>query len=142
MLTARDALSDKVTGLDAGADDYLTKPFDMPELIARLRAAERRSTSHSNSITIGSVTLDSVAHTVTVKDSLIDLSKREYMLLKALMDYPSKIYSRENLESRLYNWGEEVSSNAIEVHMHNLRKKLGVDLIKTVRGIGYTINRS
>lgn len=142
ILTARDATADKISGLDKGADDYLTKPFDMDELSARLRALERRlSTEKISKISNGPVVLDTAAHKVHVNDRGIDLSRREYMLLKALMENPGSIQTREALESKLYGAGEEVGSNAIEVHIHNLRKKLAVDLIKTVRGIGYTVKK-
>lgn len=143
LLTARDSIEDKVKGLDSGADDYLVKPFEMPELIARLRVFERRlSTTHSDKIIIGDISIDTKAHEVCLHHSPIDLSRREYMLLKALMESAGKIQSKDALETKLYSWGEEVSSNTIEVHIHNLRKKLNNDFIKTVRGIGYTIKKS
>jgi DNA-binding response OmpR family regulator len=142
ILTARDTTADKIAGLDQGADDYLTKPFDMEELSARLRALERRLSMEKHSeIRNGPVVLDTAAHSVHVDDREVDLSRREYMLLKALLEYPGSIQTREALESKLYGAGEEVGSNAIEVHIHNLRKKLVVDLIKTVRGIGYTVKK-
>ena len=142
ILTARDATADKIAGLDRGADDYLTKPFDMAELSARLRAMERRLSLEKNSeIRNGPVVLDTAAHQVRVDDRGVDLSRREYMLLKALMENPGTIHTRDALESKLYSAGEEVGSNAVEVHVHNLRKKLAVDLIKTVRGIGYTVKK-
>ena len=143
LLTARDALEDKVAGLDMGADDYLVKPFAMQELLARLRVLERRiSTTSSSEIQIGDICLDTVTHGVLVNGAGVELSRREYMLLKALMENAGRIQTRENLESRLYGWGEEVASNAIEVHIHNLRKKLVPDFIKTVRGVGYTVKKS
>ena len=143
LLTARDALEDKVAGLDMGADDYLVKPFAMPELLARLRVLERRiSTTTSSEIQIGAICLDTVTHGVLVNGASVELSRREYMLLKALMENAGRIQTRENLESRLYSWGEEVASNAIEVHIHNLRKKLVPDFIKTVRGVGYTVKKA
>lgn len=142
ILTARDAIADKITGLDKGADDYLTKPFDMNELSARLRALERRLGMEKHSeIHNGQVVLDTAAHQVYVDGKQIELSRREYMLLKALMEKPGSIQTREVLESKLYGAGEELGSNAIEVHVHNLRKKLAVELIKTVRGIGYTVRK-
>lgn len=140
VLTARDKLDDKVIGLDHGADDYMAKPFDMKELAARLRVFERRlSTASTSIIQLKQVSLDTSAHTVTVNGKLIDCSRREYMLLKALMESTGRVLTRESLETRLYSWGEEVISNALEVHIHNLRKKLPEKFIKTVRGIGYTV---
>lgn len=140
VLTARDSVEDKVTGLDRGADDYLPKPFDMDELLARLRALERRVTAAKTSIiSVAKVDLDTASHQVSVNDVALDLPRREYMLLKALMERPGNVMSRNHLESRLYGWGEELSSNSIEVHIHHLRKKLPPDFIKTVRGIGYAV---
>lgn len=142
LLTARDTLDDKVAGLDSGADDYLAKPFDMPELLARLRVLERRlGTAQSNDITIGHVSLSTTSHQVTANDEELELSKREYMLLKALMENAGKVQTRNSLESKLYSWEDEIASNALEVHIHNLRKKLGTDFIKTVRGVGYTVKK-
>jgi DNA-binding response OmpR family regulator len=140
VLTARDGMDDKIAGLDSGADDYLAKPFDMQELAARLRVFERRlATAVTSTIVVGDVTLDTAAHSVRVVDEPIELARREYMLLKTLMESAGKVLTRESLESRLYSWGEEVASNALEVHIHHLRKKLPDKLIKTVRGIGYTV---
>ena len=142
VLTARDATEDKISGLDHGADDYLSKPFEMPELLARLRALERRITAvQTSDITIGQVMLDTLTHTVSVGGQDIDLPRREFMLLKALMENPGHVMSREKLESRLYGWGEELASNSIEVHIHHLRKKIPAGFIKTIRGIGYTVPR-
>lgn len=143
ILTARDSTSDKVTGLDKGADDYLVKPFDIQELLARLRALERRLGMEKQAeIRIGAVLLDTAAHRVTADGRDVPLSRREFMLLKALMEAAGSIQTRQALESKLYSWGEEVGSNTVEVHIHNLRKKLATDLIQTVRGIGYTIRKS
>jgi DNA-binding response OmpR family regulator len=142
VLTARGGLDDKIAGLDSGADDYLAKPFDMMELAARLRVFERRlSSAVTSTIVIGEVELDTSAHSVQVAGERIDLPRREYMLLKTLMESAGKVLTRESLETRLYSWGEEVASNALEVHIHHLRKKLPDNHIKTVRGIGYTVAR-
>lgn len=142
VLTARDSLDDKIIGLDRGADDYLAKPFDMQELAARLRVFERRlSTANTSTICIGDVELDTSAHSVIVSGAAVEFPRREYMLLKTLMEGAGKVLTREVLENRLYSWGEEVSSNALEVHIHHLRKKLPGNMIKTVRGIGYTVAR-
>jgi len=141
LLTARDSTGDKVAGLDCGADDYLAKPFEMTELLARLRVLERRlGTSKTNLISLGDVELDTAAQTATFQKQHIELSRREYMLLKSLMENAGKVLTRTTLESKLYSWGEEVCSNALEVHIHHLRKKLGTDFIKTVRGVGYKVD--
>ena len=143
VLTARVELDDRVHGLDLGADDYLAKPFDMPELVARLRVIERRlGTSFSNDITIKEVTLNTASHTLTYQEQPLDVSRKEFMVLKALMENAGKIQTREQLESKLYAWGEEVASNAVEVHIHHLRKKLPTQFIKTIRGVGYIVNKS
>jgi len=142
ILTARDATEDKVSGLDLGADDYLVKPFEMLELLARLRALERRTGAARDSvITNGQVNLDTLSHSVSVDDEQLDLPRREFMLLKALMENPGRVLSRESLEEKLYGWGEELASNSIEVHIHHLRKKIRPDFIKTVRGVGYTVSK-
>jgi DNA-binding response OmpR family regulator len=142
ILTARDRIEDKVSGLDLGADDYLVKPFEMPELLARLRALERRTnTAQTSTISIGQVVLDTLTHKVSVDGAELDLPRREYMLLKALMENPGRILSRESLEEKLYGWGEELASNSIEVHIHHLRKKIQTEFIKTVRGVGYTVSK-
>lgn len=142
ILTARDQLQNKVDGLDAGADDYLTKPFELCELIARLRAFERRLVrAGSNDLVVGNVTLDPVTQSTRIEDEPVNLTRREYMLLKALMQSAGTIMNREQLEAKLYSWGEQVTSNAIEVHVHHLRKKLPDGFIQTVHGMGYIIRR-
>ncbi len=147
ILTARDSLESKVQGLDYGADDYLVKPFEIQELMARLRVIERRlGTARTALICIANVKLDTFAHKVFCCDQAsgeeteITFSKKEFMVLKALMENAGRILSRENIESKLYHWGEEVLSNAVEVHIHKLRKYLPEKFIQNVRGVGYIIN--
>lgn len=142
VLTARDALSDKVAGLDLGADDYLAKPFEMQELEARVRALGRRlGNAGSSVITLDDLQLDTASMQVHKAGMPLDLSRREYALLKALLENSGKVLTRQTLESKLYAWDEEVASNALEVHIHHLRRKLGQDLIKTVRGVGYCLRQ-
>lgn len=142
ILTARDLLDDKLKGLDSGADDYITKPFELKELVARLRVFERRiNNTNTSEISIGGVTLNTTTLQTMLYNESLQLSKREYMLLKALMESAGAIQTKENLEARLYSWGEEVASNAIEVHVHNLRKKLPTGYIQTVHGMGYIIKK-
>lgn len=141
LLTARDRIADKVAGLDNGADDYLVKPFEMSELLARLRVLERHlSTVKTNEIRVGNVCLDTSGHRVTLDEEEIELARKEYMVLKCLMENAGRIQTREGLENRLYSWGEEISSNAVEVHIHHLRKKLGNGFIRTIRGVGYKVD--
>jgi DNA-binding response OmpR family regulator len=141
LLTARDSIEDKVRGLDGGADDYLAKPFDMPELLARLRVLERRlGTVKTNDIRIGAVRLDSISRRVWLNEAEIELARREYALLKTLMENAGKVIPRGALESSLYGWDEEVSSNALEVHVHHLRRKLGAEFIRTIHGVGYKVD--
>lgn len=143
ILTARDQISDKISGLDKGADDYLVKPFDMDELYARLRVISRRlGNTGSAQTTIGDVMLDTQAQRISLSGDYLPLSRKKYMLLKALMENQGRIQSRESLESKLYEWGDEVASNAIEVHIHHLRRKLPAQFIKTIRGVGYCIDRN
>lgn len=143
ILTARDSTEQKIQGLDLGADDYLAKPFEVSELVARLRVIERRlGTATSAIMHIRQVSLDSASHALTVADESVELSRKEFMLLKVLMEQAGRIQSREQLESKLYEWGEEVASNAIEVHIHHLRKKLPEGFIKTIRGVGYSVAKA
>lgn len=142
ILTARTSVDARVSGLDGGADDYLPKPFETPELIARLRVIGRRlSSASASTIDVAGVSLDTIAQTVSAHGKMIEVPRREYTVLKSLMENAGRVQTREQLETKLYAWGEEVSSNAIEVHIHHLRKKLGNDFIKTVRGVGYTIRK-
>jgi two-component system response regulator QseB len=140
IITARDAVSDRVRGLDAGADDYLVKPFDLDELAARVRALTRRAAGRTAGIVRhGPITLDPATREVRVRDRPVSLSAREYAVLEALIERPGSVLSRAQLEERLYGWGEEVASNAVEVHVHNLRRKLGAGLIRNERGVGYSM---
>ena len=140
VLTARDASSDKVAGLDAGADDYLTKPFDLPELLARLRALVRRAAGEARpTLEHAGVVLDPGARQVTFKGQHVVLSAREFALLEDFLRHKSHIRTRAQLEEGLYAWGEETGSNTVEVYVHHLRKKFGADFIRTVRGLGYQL---
>jgi len=142
ILTARDTVEDRVTGLDRGADDYLVKPFDLHELAARLRALVRRSRGEPAPVLqVGEVQLDPAAHTVHFRNRLVELGPREFALLHELMINAGHVLSREQLSQKLYAWGEEVESNAIEVHIHHLRRKLAPEVVRTVRGVGYLIAR-
>ena len=141
MLTARAGLDDKIAGLDGGADDYLAKPFEIMELFARLRVIERRLTTAKTSlVSIGKISLDINHNTVSSNGKKIDLARREFMLLRTLMENAGRVLTRSALEKRLYGWGEEIASNALEVHIHHLRRKLGPEFIKTVRGVGYKVD--
>jgi len=140
VLTARDAITDRVDGLDAGADDYVVKPFDLAELAARIRAVTRRKGGRAQAaIEHGEITLDPATREVRRNGELVALSPREFALLQALLEHPGRILSRAQLEERLYGWGEEVESNVVEVHLHTLRRKLGANFIRNVRGVGYRI---
>ena len=140
LLTARDKISDRVKGLDSGADDYLVKPFNVDELVARLRVLERRVSQQSGlTIDNSGVCLDSKGHTATLDGQIMDLPKKEFLLLKALMESLGRVLTKDSLEAKVYDMGEEALSNSIEVHMHHLRKKLPKNFIKTIRGVGYTI---
>ncbi len=142
ILTARDAVEDRVQGLDSGADDYLIKPFDLDELGARVRALLRRRGGRAMPvIRHGEIELDPASHTVTQAGRVVDISPREFALLQELLENRGRVLSRSQLERSLYSWKDEVDSNAVEVHIHHLRKKLGSDLIRTVRGVGYVIDK-
>jgi two-component system response regulator QseB len=140
LLTARDALDDRVAGLDSGADDYVVKPVHLDELAARMRALLRRSEGNpAPLLQVGDLTLDPSARSARLDTAPLDLSPREYALLEALALRPGHALSRVQLEEAVYGWGEEVASNAIEVHVHHLRRKLGPDWIRTLRGVGYAL---
>lgn len=140
ILTARSSIQEKVSGLDLGADDYLAKPFEVNELLARLRVFERRASAFKHSgLSVGEVALDATSYQASVANKPIELSRREFMLLKALVENAGRVLTRESLESKLYRWGEEVASNTIEVHIHHLRKKLPSGFIQTLRGVGYIV---
>lgn len=140
ILTARDAIADRVKGLDSGADDYLVKPFDLDELAARIRALFRRQFGRADSIIqIGDLTLNVATRESLLQGNPVSLSAREFALLEALLDRPGAVLSRQHLEEKLYGWDKEIESNTVEVHIHSLRKKLGHDFIKNVRGVGYMV---
>ncbi|MEB0011396.1 response regulator [Glaciimonas sp. Gout2] len=140
IITARDALPDRLTGLDSGADDYLVKPFALEELVSRIRAVSRRQTRQvQTELAAGALRLDPVRHLLWLRNEAISVSPKEFALLNELMLEPDAVISREQLEDRLYGWDEEVASNAVEVHIYNLRKKLGAEVIRTIRGVGYRI---
>lgn len=142
ILTAREGLEDKVLGLDAGADDYLAKPFDLKELFARIRALQRRAAGRAEPlIHYNDITLDPASHSVFRDSKRVNISPREFTLLYKLLENAGRVLSREQLSQTLYGWDTEIDSNAVEVHVHNLRKKLGEDLIQTIRGVGYMIDR-
>jgi two-component system response regulator QseB len=139
ILTARDSIEDRVKGLDSGADDYLTKPFDLDELSARVRALQRRYAGKraEPSLTYRNITLDPASLSVMIGEDYINLSRREIALLQKLLENIGHVVSRDILNQCLYGWGDDVDSNTLEVHVHNLRKKLGVNFIRTIRGVGY-----
>jgi two-component system, OmpR family, response regulator QseB len=141
-VTAQDAVSQRVAGLDAGADDYVVKPFDLDELAARIRAVQRRSGGRADPLVEnGPLTLNPATHEVFLAGEPVALSAREFALLEALLEHPGRPISRARLEERLYGWAEQVASNAVEVHVHALRRKLGAEWIKTLRGVGYMVPR-
>lgn len=143
ILTARDAVNDRVTGLDSGADDYLVKPFDLDELAARLRALIRRGRGEASAVLrVQELDLDPAGRRVRFRGKDIELSAREFDLLHELMLNAGRVLSRQQLEQKLYSWGEEIESNAIEVYVHHLRRKLAPELVRTVRGVGYLLPRA
>jgi two-component system response regulator QseB len=140
VLTARDAVADRVKGLDAGADDYLVKPFDLEELAARVRALLRRKSGRADPvIQVGKLVVNPATHEVSMDGTSISLSAREFALIHALATRPGVVYSRAQLEEKLYGWGQEVESNTVEVYIHSLRRKLGAKFIHNVRGVGYMV---
>lgn len=140
LLTARNTLADKVDGLDSGADDFLTKPFEMDELFARIRSLLRRKTEHkSTQLQVAGITLDPVDRLVSFEDEQLDLTAREYSILEILMRNAGRFVSRARLEEGIYSWGEEVGSNTVEVYISRLRKRFGGEMIETMRGVGYRI---
>lgn len=141
ILTAMDSTRQKIEGLDLGADDYITKPFDLEELLARIRSISRRVNETTSCIVeYKDVKLDTAAHSVLKGEQKIELSPKEFMILQILMENQKKVVSKSRLENSLYNWDNSIESNTVEVHIHHIRKKIGQDLIKTVRGIGYSID--
>jgi len=142
ILTARDTVEDRVKGLDSGSDDYLTKPFDLDELFARLRALQRRSLARiENVIKYKELVLNPASHIITVNDQQVSLPRREFALLQKLLENIGHVITREVLGQTIYGWNEDVDSNTLEVHIHNIRKKLGIDCIRTIRGVGYMIEK-
>jgi DNA-binding response OmpR family regulator len=140
ILTARDAIEDRIAGLDAGGDDYLVKPFDLGELAARLRALIRRAGGQPSAVlSVGALSLDPASRTVVFRNQPVSLSAREFDLLHVLMNNAGRVLSRNQLVSALYAWGEEIESNALDVHLHHLRKKLSPDIVQTLRGVGYML---
>ncbi|MFY7698069.1 MAG: response regulator [Legionella sp.] len=143
ILTARESIESKIKGLDSGADDYIIKPFDLNELSARIRALVRRSQGRADTILqYRNVTLDPAAHSVLVDDIMVNVPRREFALLQKLLENSGQVLSREQLMQSIYSWDEDVDSNALEVHIHNLRKKLNANYIRTIRGIGYMAEKN
>lgn len=141
VLSARERASDRMLGLDMGADDYVSKPFDSGELLARVRALLRRSNGQATpTLAFGGLALDPASLTVTWQGRVVDLPRREVALLRLLMEHPGRIVTRETAQQRLYGWDEDVASNAVDVHVHHLRKRLHPALIRTVRGVGYALD--
>jgi DNA-binding response OmpR family regulator len=142
IITARDSVSDRIAGLDSGADDYLVKPFSLDELLARVRAVIRRRVGRASpEIRYGALLLDPVRRIVEFRSEPVELSAREFALLEALLQEPGAVVSRQKLEDAVYGWGEEIESNSVEVHLHHLRRKLRPELIRNVRGVGYRVSK-
>lgn len=142
IMTARDGVPDRVRGLNAGGDDYLVKPFDLDELVARVNALLRRQEGRAEpAIRHGALSLNPVTHEVTLDGAPLQLSAREFALLQAFLSRPGAVFSTQQLEEKIYGWDDDISSNAVEVHIHALRKKLGADFIRNVRGVGYMVNK-
>jgi two-component system response regulator QseB len=140
ILSARDAMRDRIGGLDLGADDYLVKPFELDELLARLRVILRRRGGRAvNRIALGALVLEIDSQRVTIRDEPVELKRLEFMLLKLMAESPQRVFNRAQLEESLYGWGEGAESNTIDVHVHHLRRKLGAGVVKTIRGVGYRL---
>lgn len=143
ILTARESIGDRVKGLDCGADDYIIKPFDLNELSARIRALVRRSQGRADTaLQYRNITLDPAAHSVMVDNVVVNVPRREFALLQKLLENSGHVLSREQLMQSIYGWDEDVDSNALEVHIHNLRKKLDANFIRTIRGVGYMAEKN
>jgi two-component system response regulator QseB len=143
ILTARESIESRIKGLDSGADDYIIKPFDLNELNARIRALVRRSQGRADTVMqYKNITLDPAAHSVTVDEVPINVPRREFALLQKLLENTGHVLSREQLMQSMYGWDEDVDSNALEVHIHNLRKKLNANFIRTIRGVGYMAEKT
>lgn len=143
ILSARDAIRDRILGLDLGADDYLVKPFDLDELLARIRVLERRRSGLPvNQLRLGALALDLASFSVSWHGQPVELQRREFMLLKRLIENPQQVFSRAQLEEALYGWGDGVESNAIDVHIHHLRRKIAPGIVRTIRGVGYRIGQA
>ncbi len=143
ILTAKDTVNDRIIGLDQGADDYMIKPFDLDELQARLRAILRRSSGRATpKLVHGDIELDPASHTVTKNGDIVELTPRAFDILQTLMENQGRVMSRSRLEESMYSWKDEIESNAVEVHIHQIRKKLGNELIRTIRGVGYIMDKA
>jgi DNA-binding response OmpR family regulator len=142
ILTAKDTVNDRIIGLDYGADDYMVKPFDLDELNARLRAILRRSSGRASPKLIrGDIEVDPASHTVIKAGAIVELTPRAFDILRTLMENQGRVMSRSRLEESMYSWKDEIESNAVEVHIHQIRKKLGSDIVRTIRGVGYIMDK-